>query len=528
MSIDVAASSVAGANRVLTADALSFVGELHSRFEETRRSLMASRTRRQEKFDDGERPDFLAHTAEIRNGDWKVADQPVELRDRRVELTGPTERKMVINALNSGASVFMADFEDANSPTWKNMVEGQVNLSDAVRRIIDFDEGSRSYELAQATATLFVRPRGWHLVERHLEVSGAPVAGALFDAGLYVFGNASELLSRESGPYFYLPKLESHEEARLWNDVFVFCEDRLGIPPRSIKATVLIETITAAFEMEEILYELRDHSAGLNAGRWDYIFSIIKKFRHDPAFVLPDRSDVGMRVPFMRAYAEALVQACHRRGAPAIGGMSAFIPSRRDPTVNERALPVIVEDKRREGAQGFDGAWVAHPDLVPVVREVFDEILGDRPNQIDRLREDVDISADDLLDVTSAGRNITDDGLRANIAIGIQYIESWLNGQGAVGLFNLMEDTATAEISRSQIWQWIRHNVRTSEGRSVDRARVRTTIEDEMKDILGGNAATDRPHLDQARMLFEQLVLADEFVEFMTVPGSVHLNTAHA
>ena len=430
--------------RVLTPEALAFVARLHRELNPTREALLAAREPRQAALDAGERPDFLAETRSVRQADWRVAPAPADLADRRVEITGPVDRKMMINALNSGALVFMADFEDANSPTWENVVGGQRNLADAVRRTIELETPERTYRLADEVATLVVRPRGWHLVERHVGVDGAPVSASLFDFGLAFFHNAVELLERGSGPYFYLPKLESHLEARLWNSAFELAQDELGVPRGSVRATVLIETILAAFEMDEILYELKDHSAGLNAGRWDYIFSVIKKFRTGQS-VLPDRAQVTMTVPFMRAYTELLVATCHRRGAHAIGGMAAFIPSRRDPEVNARALAKVREDKVREAGGGFDGTWVAHPDLVPVALEVFDRVLGERPNQVDRLREDVRVSADDLLDFRVADGQVTEDGLRQNVSVGIRYIASWLTGAGAAAIDNLMEDAATAE-----------------------------------------------------------------------------------
>jgi malate synthase len=413
---------------------------------------------------------------------------------------------MMINALNSGARVFMADFEDANSPTWDNVVEGQENCHDAVRRTIALDQGGKAYRLNEETAELLVRPRGWHLVEKHFEVDGDPVSGSLFDFGLYLFWNGRELLEQGKGPWFYLPKLESHLEARLWNDVFRSAQDRLGIPQGSIRATVLVETILAAFEMEEILYELREHSAGLNAGRWDYIFSVIKKFRESPGMVLPDRAQVTMTVPFMRAYTELLVKTCHRRGAHAIGGMAAFIPSRRDPEINEVALAMVREDKVREATDGFDGTWVAHPDLVPVATAVFDEILGERSNQVERQRDEVSVSAAALLDVGATPGEVSEQGLRTNVDVGIRYIESWLRGVGAAAIHNLMEDAATAEISRSQVWQWIRHGRFTAD-------QVRAVIDDEMAELGDGG------RLREARALFEQVALADDFPDFLTLPA---------
>jgi malate synthase len=430
---------------------------------------------------------------------------------------------MLINALNSGADVYMADFEDANSPTWQNMIEGQVNLIDALERTISFENpDGRTYRLNEQTATLLVRPRGWHLPEKHVLVDGSPIAGALFDFGLYFFHNARRLLERGSAPYFYLPKLESHREARLWNDVFVFAQDALGIPRGSIKATVLLEVVVSAFEMDEILYELRDHSAGLNAGRWDYIFSIIKKFHSRPDFLLPDRAQVTMTVPFMRAYTELLVKTCHRRGAFAMGGMAAFIPSRRDAKVNEVALPRVRDDKLRESRDGFDGTWVAHPDLVPVARDVFAEFMGDRANQLDRQRPEVSVSARELLDLRVPDGQITEAGVRSNVSVGIQYLDSWLRGTGAAAIFNLMEDAATSEISRSQVWQWVHHGATLADGRRVTRDMVLDIVTDEM-DKLRPRLAVDG-RLDTARELFEQVALSDQFVEFLTLPAYGHID----
>jgi malate synthase len=490
---------------ILSAEALAFVAELHRRFDGTRRELLAARVERQARIDGGELPDFLPETREIREGDWQVAPVPADLQDRRVEITGPVDRRMVINALNSGARCFMADFEDASSPTWRNNLDGQANLIDANERTIELDTGEKTYSLGDDPAVLIVRPRGWHLPERHLLVGGREASGSLFDFGLYLFHNGRRLLERGSGPFLYLPKLESHLEARLWNDVFVFTEEELGLAPGSIKATVLIETILAAFEMEEILYELRDHSAGLNAGRWDYIFSIIKKFRERQESVLPDRAQVTMTVPFMRAYTELLVKTCHRRGAHAMGGMAAFVPSRRDPEVNEVALANVREDKQREAGSGFDGTWVAHPDLVPVATEEFDEVLGPRPNQVERLREEVDVAAADLLDVRVPGGEITDEGVRNNVSVGLRYLESWLRGTGAVAIYNLMEDAATAEISRSQIWQWLRH------GR-IEREQVVGYEDAELAEAGEGR-------WDDARALFDRVALSEELEEFLTLPA---------
>lgn len=499
--------------QILTEPALDFVASLHREFNLRRKQLLERRAERQQAIDAGHFPDFLPETAHIRESEWRVAPTPPDLEDRRVEITGPVDRKMMINALNSGARVFMADFEDALSPTWENVVQGQINLRDAVRRTISFESpDGRVYRLAEKTATLVVRPRGWHLVERHVLVDGEPISASLFDFGLYFFHNAHELRARKTGPYFYLPKLESHLEARLWNDVFNFAQDRLGIPRGTIRATVLIETILAAFEMDEILWELRDHAAGLNAGRWDYIFSVIKKFRRHREFLLPDRAQVTMTVPFMRAYTELLVRTCHRRGAHAIGGMAAFIPSRRDPQVNEIALAKVREDKEREAKDGFDGTWVAHPDLVPVALEVFDRVLGEQPHQKHRLREDVQVTARDLLDVRVPGGRITEGGLRNNVSVALQYLDSWLRGQGAAAIFNLMEDTATAEISRAQLWQWRFHRAELDDGRPVT-AELYVQIRDEELTKLGGEGAG---RLREAREILDRLVLNDEFTEFLT------------
>jgi len=491
------------ADDVLTPAAVAFLTDLHRAFDPRRLELLAARRARLERLQHGELPDFLPQTADVRSGDWRVASTPDEIADRRVEITGPVDRKMVINALNSGARVFMADFEDANSPTWDNCIEGQRNLTDALERTIELDTGEKHYRLNDEVAVLFVRPRGWHLVERHFEVDGAAMSGSLFDFGLYYLRNHGR-----NGRYFYLPKLESHLEARLWNDVFCFAQDRFGVPRGTIKATVLIETILAAFEMDEILFELREHSAGLNAGRWDYIFSVIKKLGHRPEFVLPDRSDVTMAVPFMRAYCELLVKTCHRRRAFAMGGMAAFIPSRRDPEVNAVALARVREDKEREAEQGFDGTWVAHPDLVAVAQEAFDRVLGERPNQIDRQRDDVDARSADLLAVAATPGAITGEGLRNNVSVGIQYLAAWLNGNGAVAINNLMEDAATAEISRSQIWQWLHH------GR-INADEVRRTVTEE--------SARLGPGFDEATALFDEVATQPEYVEFLTLPAYEHL-----
>jgi malate synthase len=515
----------APADGVLTDDALSFVGALHERFDGRRRELLAARVQRRARIAAGGTLDFLPETHEIREGDWQVAPAPADYGDRRVEITGPVDRKMIINALNSGARGFMADFEDSLSPTWENIVQGQVNLTDAIDGTIEFtaDDG-REYSLGDDVATLLVRPRGWHLVEKHVRIGGKPVAGAFVDAGLYLFRNAERLLEKGSGPYFYLPKMESHLEARLWADVLAFIEAELGLDPGTVKTTVLIETLPAAFEMEEILYELRTHSCALNAGRWDYIFSTIKTFRERPEFVLPQRNDVKMTVPFMRAYTELLVKSCHKRGAHAMGGMAALIPSRRDAEANERAIAAVAADKKREAGDGFDGTWVAHPDVVQTAMAEFDRVLGDRPNQVDHKRDDVNVGPADLLDVAATPGEITEAGLRNNVNVGIQYISSWLRGNGAAGIYGLMEDAATAEISRSQVWQWIRHGrtldgdgrpitpdlVRTLEGEELE--RVRSEIgDDEWFETQG------RPR--ESRELFEQVALSEELAEFLTIPA---------
>jgi malate synthase len=518
-----------GTEDILTDDALVFVAELHRRFDDRRRSLLGERQVRQERLDAGEPLHFLPDTADVRYGDWTVDVPPADLADRRCEITGPTDRKMVINALNSGAKVFMADFEDSNSPTWSNMIQGQRNLADAIRRRIDFtapDTGKR-YELGDRTATLMVRPRGWHLTERHLLIDGQPVSASLFDFGLYVHHNAATLIATGSAPYFYLPKLESHLEARLWNDVFVAAQDSLGIDTGTIKATVLIETIPAAFEMDEILYELRRHSVGLNAGRWDYIFSIIKKYRNRERLVLPDRGQIGMTTPFMRAYTELLVKTCHRRGAHAMGGMAAFIPSRHDETVNRIAFMKVREDKTREATDGCDGTWVAHPDLVPLATEVFDGVLGEKPNQIDRLRDDVTVTGKDLTTFVVPGGTITDGGVRQNVDVAIQYIASWLRGTGAAAIYNLMEDAATAEISRSQIWQWVRSGAQTVEGDDISPSYIRKVADDETDRLRSelGHEVYDEGRFDEARELFERVALADDFPDFLTTPAYEILET---
>ena len=494
---------------VLTPEAIEFLHLLQRELGGGRDDVLAARAAREQRLKDGELPAFLSDTRSVRDGDWRVPPAPSDLADRRVEITGPTDRKMVINALNSGARVFMADFEDSNSPTWQNMIEGQRNLADAIDRSITFQQGDRLYQLSGDVATLVMRPRGWHMVERHFQVDGEPMSASLFDFGLYLFHNHSRLKDIGSGPYFYLPKLESHQEARLWNSAFELAQSTLGIPIGTVRATVLIETVLAAFEMDEILFELGPHASGLNAGRWDYLFSFIKKLGHRPEFVLPDRNSVGMGTPFMRSYAELLVKTCHRRGAHAIGGMAAFIPSRRDPEVNAVALTKVREDKEREAGQGYDGTWVAHPDLVPVAMEIFDRVLANRPNQLDVPRDDVTVSAGDLLDVARTPGEITEAGLRNDISVGIQYLAAWLNGSGAVAIFNLMEDAATSEISRSQVWQWLHHG-------KISREDVARITDEEVAKLGDGYEA--------ARSLFEQVATGEDFVEFLTLPAYERLD----
>jgi malate synthase len=512
---------------VLTTDALDLVAALHREFDGRRRELLERRRARHRDLAGGAMLDFLPETESIRTGDWQVPPPAPGLVDRRVEITGPTERKMLVNALNSGAKVFMADFEDSNAPTWANLAGGQANLAAAIDRRIDFTSSDgKEYRLADDIATLVVRPRGWHLPERHVLADGEPVAGALFDFGVYFYNCAHRLIDRGRGPYFYLPKLQSHLEARLWNDVFCFAQDRLGISRGTIRATVLVETIPAAFEMAEILYELREHSSGLNAGRWDYMFSVIKEFRERGRdFLLPDRNSVTMTVPFMRAYTELLVKTCHAHGAHAIGGMAAFIPSRKDAEVNANALEKVRADKEREARDGFDGSWVAHPDLVPICKEVFDRALGDRPNQLDRRRDDVSVTAADLLNVKATPGEITEDGLRNDVSVALQYLAAWLGGNGAVGIFNLMEDAATAEIARSQVWQWVHNDAKLSDGRVVTPELVHQIEDEELEKIrraMGDAYPADRAKY--ARELFEEVALADEFDEFLTLPAYERLD----
>ena len=518
-SIEVSGPAVDRSEEVLTPEALAFVADLQRQFGGRRNELLAARRTRRERIAAGERPAFLDSTAEIRGADWQVAPAPRDLRDRRVEITGPTSRKMAINALNSGARVWLADLEDANTPHWRNVVEGQVNLADAVRRTIAFTspEG-KGYQLKDPDhlPVILPRPRGWHLDEAHLTLDGRPLVGGLVDFGLYFFHNAAEQLSRGSGPYFYLPKMESHLEARLWNDVFCHAQHELGLPQGSVRATVLIETITAAFEMEEILWELRDHASGLNAGRWDYLFSIIKNFREADGFTLPDRSAITMKAPMMQAYADLLVQTCHKRGAFAMGGMAAFIPSRRDAAVNDAAFAKVREDKEREARAGFDGSWVAHPDLVPVCAEIFDDVL-DGDNQVTRQRDEVRVTAADLLAAAATPGERTMDGLRLNINVGIAYVAAWLAGNGAAAIHNLMEDAATAEISRSQIWQWTHSSATLATGETVTRELVESVVTDELAALRDAGWYAD--HLDAARDVFVATALDDEFVDFLTLPA---------
>ncbi len=511
----------AGYENILSEEAVSFVAELHRKFNLRRKELLAARQERQKRIDAGEMPDFLPETADVRSGEWQVNPLPDDLQDRRTEITGPVDRKMVINALNSGAKVFMADFEDANSPTWKNNIEGQINLFDAIRRQVDFTApNGKEYKLKDDTAVLKVRPRGWHLVEKHVLVDGEPVSGSIFDFGLFFFHNAQQQLKNGSGPYFYLPKMESHLEARLWNDIFKEAQTKLSVPQGTIKVTVLIETILAAFEMEEIIYELKEHMAGLNAGRWDYIFSVVKKFRNHPEFVLPDRAQITMTVPFMRSYDQLLVSTCHTRGAHDMGGMSAFIPSRRDEDVNKKAFEKVTADKSLEASNGYDGTWVAHPDLVAVAMEEFNRFIGDGKNQKTNLREDVNVTSADLLNFKIEGGKITEDGLRTNINVGILYIESWLMGIGAAALYNLMEDAATAEISRAQVWQWLHNDgIKLDDGREIDGALCDQLLREELENIreLVGTDRYEKGRFAEAAEIFDYLVKTEDFMDFLTL-----------
>jgi malate synthase len=517
-SVEFVAPSEGRYAEILTPEAVEFVVGLQRTFNEQRKELLAARVGRQKRLDAGERPDFLKETKGIRESEWTVAPLPQDLLDRRVEITGPVDRKMIINALNSGAKVFMADFEDSTTPTWDNVMEGQLNLRDAVRRTITFEDEKtgKSYQLIENPAVLFVRPRGWHLEERHLMVDGEPMSGSLFDFGLYAFHNARELLARGSGPYFYLPKMESHLEARLWNDVFIKAEGELGIPAGSIKGTVLIETILATFEMDEILWELKDHSAGLNCGRWDYIFSYIKKFAADESVLLPDRGQVTMTTHFMRSYSKLCIKTCHRRKVSAMGGMSAFIPIKNDPVANEKALAQVRADKEREAADGHDGTWVAHPGLVPVALEVFNRVMP-KPNQIDKQLPDYHPTTEDLLQVPEG--TITEAGVRQNVAVGLGYVEAWLRGIGCVPLFNLMEDAATAEISRAQLWQWVHHRAVMDDGLPVTVQMVDEVIADELE--LARERVDEQRYSAyvQAAELMRELIRASRFVEFLTVPA---------
>ena len=502
--------------QILTPEALSFVAALNAKFNQRRLELLGLRHERQLQINQSKLPGFLEETGEMRAGDWKVAECPADLLDRRVEITGPVERKMMINALNSGAKVFMADLEDSLSPTWSNVVEGQICLYEAVRRTLAFTspEG-KAYKLNENIAVLLVRPRGWHLDEAHVLMGGKPISASLFDFGLYFFHNAKEMLSRNSGPYFYLPKMENHLEARLWNDVFTFAQEKLGVPHGTIRATALLETILAAFEMDEILYELKDHASGLNAGRWDYIFSIIKKFGSLDGYVLPERAQVTMNVPFMRSYCDLLVNTCHKRGAHAMGGMAAFIPSRKDVEINKVAMAKVTEDKNRETHQGFDGTWVAHPDLVPIAKEVFDKHLGSKANQRDNLRNDVSVRAEQLIDLKVEGGKISEAGFRNNVDVALQYLESWLRGVGAAAIHNLMEDAATAEISRAQLWQWIKTKQKLDDGRLIT-AELYSQIAAEE---LAGLSPDGRGKFKQAADILNQLVINDQFIEFLTIPA---------
>ena len=503
---------------ILTPEAMAFIVDLQRAFNKRRKELLIARQERQKRLDVGEKPAFLDETRDIRESAWTVAPLPADIMDRRVEITGPVDRKMIINALNSGAKVFMADFEDSSTPTWNNLIDGHINLRDAVRRAITYADPStqKQYKLNDKVAVLFIRPRGWHLEERHVLVDGESMSGSLFDFGLYLFHNARELVARGSGPYFYLPKMESHKEARLWNDVFIRAQKQLGLPQRTIKGTVLIETILASFEMDEILYELRDHSAGLNCGRWDYIFSFIKKFANDPRAVLPDRAQVTMTTHFMRSYSKLAIKTCHKRNVHAMGGMSAFIPIKSDPVANDKAIAQVQADKEREAGDGHDGTWVAHPGLVPVALEIFDRLMP-QPNQISKQLPDYNPTADDLLQVPEG--QITEAGLKQNVAIGLGYLEAWLRGIGCVPLFNLMEDAATAEISRAQLWQWVHHSAKLSDGRVVDLALVESLIDRELHQQKTAVDAVRYATYQKAAELTRRLIRSPQFIDFLTVPA---------
>jgi len=516
--VEILAAPHPSQSRVLTPAALEFIVDLQRRFNARRTELLAARAARQKRLDAGEKPDFLPETGAIRESEWTVAPIPADLQDRRVEITGPVDRKMIINALNSGAKVFMADFEDSNTPTWANQMDGQLNLMDAVRRTITYTDSAsgKSYKLNERIAVLIVRPRGWHLEERHVLVDRQPMSGSLFDFGLFFFHNAKELLASGTGPYFYLPKMESHLEARLWNDIFVYAQERLGIPGGSIRATVLIETILASFEMDEILYELREHSAGLNCGRWDYIFSFIKKFANDPKTMMPDRAQVTMTAHFLRSYSKLLIRTCHRRNIHAMGGMAAFIPIKSDPVANEKAIAQVRADKEREAGDGHDGTWVAHPGLVPVAMEIFDRLMP-TPNQIEKKLADFHATAADLLEVPKG--EITEAGLRQNIAVGLGYLEAWLRGTGCVPLFNLMEDAATAEISRAQLWQWIHQHAELKDGRKIDVALCDRMIDEELAKAKQAGDAARYAAYEKSAQLMRELIRAPQFVEFLTVPA---------
>ncbi|MGC1461296.1 MAG: malate synthase A [Terracidiphilus sp.] len=503
---------------ILTPEAVAFIVDLQRTFNARRKALLDARHQRQKRLNAGEKPDFLEQTKSVREAAWTVAPLPADILDRRVEITGPVDRKMIINALNSGAKVFMADFEDSNTPTWSNLIDGQINLRDAIRRTITYADPAtgKQYKLNDKTAVLFVRARGWHLEERHMRVDGEPMSGSIFDFGLYFFHNAKELLARGSGPYFYLPKMESHVEARLWNDIFIRSQEKIGLPQGTIKGTVLIETILASFEMDEILYELREHSAGLNCGRWDYIFSFIKKFSNDPHAVLPDRSQVTMATHFMRSYSKLAIKTCHRRNVHAIGGMSAFIPIKSDPVANDKAIAQVQADKEREAGDGHDGTWVAHPGLVPVALEIFDRLMP-QPNQISKQLPDYNATAEDLLRIPEG--QITDAGLKQNVAVGLGYVEAWLRGIGCVPLFNLMEDAATAEISRAQLWQWVHQKAKLSDGRTVDIPLAESLIAAELEKQKVAVDAVRYAAYEKAADLMRELVRAPKFIEFLTLPA---------